>query len=268
MSTSSLKYTSKLANQRVLILGGSSGIGFAVAEASIEYGAQVILSSSSQSKLDNAVARLQAAYPTQTSTNPLKTHVCDLSDAANLDANIESLLQAATNNGTHKLNHVVTTAGDALKIPALKEIDAQKIYSGMNVRLVAPAVMVKYLPKYMDSSPSNSFTLTSGVRSRKPAKGWSIMTAVASGIEGLARGLALELAPVRVNTVSPGAVNTEIFSFVPKEALDGVLQNFRDQSTTGTVGRPEDLAESYIYAMRDQFVTGSIIESNGGILLK
>ncbi|KAJ6096567.1 NAD(P)-binding protein [Penicillium sp. IBT 16267x] len=268
MSTSSLKHTSKLANQRVLILGGSTGLGFAVAEAALEYGAHIILSSSNQSKLDNAVDRLKAAYPTQTAKQTIITHVCDLSDAANLDTNFEKLFQAATANGTHKLNHIVSTAGDPVNIPALNDIHAQDIYSAMNVRLVAPAVMAKFIPKYMESSPSSSLTLTGGVLSRKPAPGRSIITSVGSGIEGLTRGLAVELAPVRVNTVAPGAVKTELWDNFPKEIVETMLQGFKDQSTTGTVGAPEDLAESYIYLMRDHFVTGSVIESNGGVLLK
>ncbi|KAJ5540857.1 NAD(P)-binding protein [Penicillium frequentans] len=266
MSTS--KYTSKLADQRVLILGGSSGLGFAVAEAALEYGAHIILSSSNQSKLDKAVDRLKAAYPTQTSTQTIITHVCDLSDAVNLDNNFERLFQAATANGAHKLNHVVCTAGDPVHTPSLNDIQAQDIYRAMTLRLVAPAVMAKFIPKYVESSPSSSLTLTGGVRSRKPAPGWSIITAGTSGIEGLARGLALELAPVRVNTVAPGAVKTELWDPVPKEVLENLLQGFKDQSTTGTVAAPEDLAESYIYLMRDHFVTGSVIESNGGVLLK
>jgi len=266
MTTS--KYTSKLANQRVLILGGSSGIGFAVAEAALEYGAHIILSSSNQSKLDSAVERLKTAYPAQTSTQTIIAHVCDLSDAANLDTNLESLFQAATANGTHKLNHVVTTAGDPVHAPSVNDICAQDIYNAMNVRLVAPAVMAKFIPKYVESSPSSSLTLTGGLRGRKPAPGWSIVTAGSSAIEGLARGLALELAPVRVNTVAPGAVKTEMWDSLPKEILETLLQGFKDQATTGTVAKPEDLAESYIYLMRDHFVTGSVIESNGGALLK
>lgn len=81
------------------------------------------------------------------------------------------------------------------------------------------------------------------------------------------RGLAVDLKPLRVNIVSPGAVHTEIFGTVPAERLDTVLDGFRQKSTTGTVARPEDLAEAYIYIMKDHFVTGSIVESNGGRLL-
>ncbi|KAJ5089820.1 hypothetical protein N7532_008504 [Penicillium argentinense] len=263
----SLKYTSKLANQRVLVLGGTSGIGFCVAEAALEHGAHLVISSSNQEKLDRTVKRLKESYPSQTEKQTITTHVCDLSDAVSLDANIQSLFQAATNGGTVKLNHVVTTAGDMLKRPSLEEVTPEIIYSGMNVRFVAPAIMAKYIQKYVEPSTSSSFTVTGGVRSHKPAPGWSVVSAVGSAVEGLARGLAVDLKPIRVNVVSPGAVHTELFSLFPKEQLDAMLEFFRNSSVTGTVGKPEDLAESYIYLMKDQFITGSIIESNGGALL-
>jgi len=262
-----LKYTNKLAGQRVLILGGTSGLGFAVAEAALEHGANLVISSSSQSKLDKTVSRLKEAYPTQTEKQTITTHVCDLSDPSKLDPNFEALFQAATVGGTVKLNHVVTTAGDALAFPPVSDITPELVQSGMNVRFVAPAVMAKYVEKYVEKSPASSFTMTGGVRGRKPAPGWSVTTAVSVAVEGLARGLALDLKPIRVNVVSPGVVHTEMFSFIPKEQLDAVLQSFKDGSTTGTVGRPEDLAESYIYLMKDQYITGSVIESNGGALL-
>lgn len=262
------KYTSKLAGQRVLILGGTSGIGFAVAEAAFEHGANLVLSSSNQSKLDKAVTRLKEAYPVEFRKQTITTHVCDLSDAANLDSNLEKLFEAATDNGALKLNHIATTAGDGLSLPKLTELTPDAIYSGMTVRYVAPAMMAKFIPKYIENSPSSSFTITGGMRGQKPAPGWAIVTATCCAIDGLARGLALDLAPVRVNVVHPGAVKTELFDMFPAEQLEGVLKMFRDNSTTGTVGKPEDLAESYIYLMKDVFVTGSVIESNGGALLK
>ena len=104
--------------------------------------------------------------------------------------------------------------------------------------------------------------------SHKPAKGWALIAAWGSGVEGIMRGLAVDLAPVRVNMVSPGAVHTELFDDIPKERLESVLQGYRDGTLTGKVGTPEDLAEAYLYAMRDQFVTGKILGSDGGRLLK
>lgn len=261
------KYISKLANQRVLVVGGTSGIGYAVVEAAIEHGAQVTIASSNQAKLDKTVARLKEAYPAETEKQPVITQVCDLLDAANLDANLESLFKTATSNGTVKLNHVVTTAGDALKMPPLDQLTPDLVNSGMHVRFLAPAIMAKYVQKYVEQSPTSSFTMTSGAAGRKPIPGWTMATAVTSAVEGLGRGLALDLKPVRVNVVSPGAVNTEFFGAFPKEQVDALMEEFKSKTTTGTVARPEDVAESYVYLMKDQFVTGTVIESNGGVAL-
>lgn len=159
------------------------------------------------------------------------------------------------------------TAGDALQLGSLENISVEAIQASGIVRFVAPQIVAKLLPSYMESSPVNSFTLTGGSVAHRPASGWSTMSGYASGIEGLARGLALELKPLRVNVVMPGMVHTELFSGFPDEAVQAVLQNSREHSLTGTVGRPEDLAESYVYLMKDQYVTGSIVTSNGGSLL-
>ncbi len=90
------------------------------------------------------------------------------------------------------------------------------------------------------------------------------MLAAVGGIEFFTRGLAVDLAPVRVNCVAPGAVDTEFFQAYGGES---VLNQFKERTTTKTVGRPEDLAEAYLYCMRDHFVTGTVIGSNGGGLL-
>ncbi|GFF53775.1 uncharacterized oxidoreductase YkvO [Aspergillus udagawae] len=223
--TSATKYSSKLVNQRVLIFGGTSGIGFCVAEAAIENG-------SNTAKLEKAVARLREA-----------------------------------NNGASKINHVVFTAGDALDFPELVDLTPDLIQKSGVVRFVAPLMVAKYIRQYMDLTTTSSFTLTGGLRAHKPAPGWSLVSGWAAGVEGLVRGLALDLKPLRVNMVSPGAVQTELFSRFPSEQLEGFLKMLKNQSTTGTVGRPEDVAEAYLYLMKDQFVSGSIVETNGGALL-
>ncbi|KAJ5155147.1 NAD(P)-binding protein [Penicillium capsulatum] len=261
------KYTTKLSQQRVLILGGTSGIGFCVAEAALEHGARVIIASSQRSKLDQTLARLNQSYPAQAAEQPILTHVCDLSDIPNLEANLESLLQAATDDGAVKLNHIVTTAGNAVNVPALADVTAEDIYRSMDVRLVAPSILAKYIPKYVEQSPQSSFTITGGMFSRRPHPGCTLLATVTSAIEGLARGLAHDVKPVRVNAVAPGAVLTGLHSGHSQEELNALVQRFRDGNLTGTVAQPEEVAESYIYAMKDSFLTGTVIDSSGGGLL-
>ncbi|KAL4880372.1 NAD(P)-binding protein [Aspergillus karnatakaensis] len=265
MSAKGLKYLGKLDGKRVLVVGATSGIGFCVAEAAVEHGAQVILSSSNQSKLNATAARLQSAYPDLVRANPLTTHACDLSDREHLEHNLSGLLDAATKIG--KLNHISWTAGDAARIPRVQDLTIDAIYHAGIVRCVAPLLMAKLLPSYMERSAENSFTFTGGSITQKPNPGWAVMATWGGAVEGAMRGLAVDLKPIRVNIVSPGAVHTEILAGMAKDELEGMLEFFRKTSTTGTVGNPQDVAEAYLYIMKDQFITGSIVETNGGRLL-
>jgi len=264
MSLSTTKYTSKLHSARVLILGGTSGIGFCVAEASLEHGAHVCISGSKPSKLSGAISRLQSSYPKLASH--VSGYVCDLSQLPSLEANLDALLKIAVGDG--KIDHVVFTAGDALKIVPVAEAAVESIQQTGTVRFMGSLMLAKLAPTYMSPGPRSSITLTGGSNSHRPIKGWSVIAAWGSGLEGMARGLAVDLAPLRVNLISPGAVYTELFGDIPKERLEGVLQRFKDGSLVGQVGTPENVAEAYLYAMKDQNLTGTIIQSDGGRLLK
>lgn len=111
-TTTTSKYTSKLQSSRILVLGGTSGIGFCVAEAALEHGAHVTISGSKQPKLDTALSRLQSAYPDKHSR--LNGQTCDLSQPQSLESNLDTLLKFAA--ASSKINHIVFTAGDPLKI--------------------------------------------------------------------------------------------------------------------------------------------------------
>ena len=264
MASTTLKYTSKLHNARVLVMGGTSGIGFCVAEAALEHGAQVCISGSKQPKLDKAVLRLQSIYPEKASN--IHGHVCDLSRPEQLESNIETLLKTAAADS--KIDHIAFTAGEPLKVVPITEATVESIQEGGILRFLAPLLLAKLVPKYFFPSTESSITLTGGTTTHRPPKDLTIMVAWGSAIEGIMRGLAVDLAPIRVNMVCPGAVHTERFDYIPKERLEGVLQQFRDRSLLGKVGKPEELAEAYIYSMKDHFATGAILQSDGGRLLK
>jgi NAD(P)-dependent dehydrogenase (short-subunit alcohol dehydrogenase family) len=261
-TTPSYKYINKLQGKRILIFGGTSGIGFAVAEASIEHGATVIITGSNPEKLGKTVQRLKTAYP-HISDSQVVTQACDLSNADILDANLESLLSTVTQGGQAKLNHVVFTAGDGLRRPTLSEVTVEIARQSEVVRCLAPLILSKHLLNYLENSPDSSFSLTGGVNSTKPMPGWTLGAFRGSGTEGLMRGLAVDMAPIRVNIVSPGAIKTELFANIPEE----VSTQWGLKTLPKRLGRPEDTAEAYLYLMKDGFVTGSKIDTNGGWLL-
>ncbi|KAL7929877.1 NAD(P)-binding protein [Trichoderma chlorosporum] len=265
---SALKYTNKLQGQRVLVLGGSSGVGFCVAEAALEHGAQVIISSSTQTKLDNAVSRLKEhikAANLGDADKLLCAKTCDLANVDTVDQNVVELLEFATQGG--KLDHVVHTAGDALNTTSLREITVKDINGISQVRNTAAIIVAKHLDKYINKSVKSSFTLTGGTITWRPMPNWAVVAAAGGATEALARGLAVELRPVRCNCVQLGAVETELFDFIPKEHRAAFIESFKKEAITGTVGTPQEVAEAYVYSMKDSFTTGIVIETNGGRLV-
>ncbi|PTB63416.1 dehyrdogenase/reductase domain-containing protein [Trichoderma citrinoviride] len=265
---SALKYVNKLQGKRVLVIGASSGVGFCVAEAALEHGAHVTISSSNQTKLDKAASRLQEhikAANLGDASKLLSAKTVDLGNPDTVDQSVVELLEFATKDG--KLDHVVFTAGDALKTSGLKETTVKDIQAINQVRNAGAIIVAKHLHKYINPSVSSSFTLTGGTNTWRPLPNWSVVAFAGGGTESLTRGLAVDLRPVRCNCVRLGAVQTELLDMIPEEHREGVLQGFRDWAITGTVGTPQEVAEAYVYSMKDSFATGAIFTTDGGRLV-
>ena len=200
------KYSNKLQGKRVLIIGGTSGIGFCVAEACVEFGAIVTVASSRQEKIDKAIERLKTSYPD--GEDRVSGHPCDLA-SADVEGNLKTLFEFATKDG--KLDHVVYTAGDHFGLVKIGDVTATDIQKQGQVRFVGTLLMAKLAPQYMHQTNQSSITSISGVNSTKPGPGWSAAAGWGSAKEGMARGLAVDLKPTRVNCVSPGAIDTEFW---------------------------------------------------------
>jgi NAD(P)-dependent dehydrogenase (short-subunit alcohol dehydrogenase family) len=253
------KYTNKLQGSKILVIGGSSGVGFAVAEASVEYGASVIIVSSSSNKINASIEKLQASYPS--AKGKITGIVTDLSRFATLEEDIVTLLDKAGST----LNHIVFTAGEAIKVLTLNDATPQELHDGSVLRYYAPLFLAKHAVKYLAPSPKSSITFTTGAISVKPIKGMALNNGIATAIQGITRGLALDIAPIRVNAVNIGAVETPL---IEAYLLDGKARAiFADRTTTGKIGQPGDVAEAYLYLMKDENVTGANIFSESGALL-
>ena len=259
--TDSTKYTAKLAGARILIIGGSSGIGFCVAEAALEHGATIVISSSSASRIDKAISRLLESYPS--ARDRISGLSCDLGTSATLEQNVKGLFEKVG-----KLNHVIHTAGDSLAQMTLESATLDRIQQAGNVRFFAPLMIAKYAIQYLPRESKSSITLTSGSVAARPLPQWAIVNSYATGLHGMTRGLALDLAPIRVNLVQPGGVKTELWDGMSKEDFKVLEASFEKGSTTGKIGLPEEVAESYIYLMKDTNCTGTVIASDSGALLK
>lgn len=256
------KYLGKLQGKRVLVFGGTSGIGYAVVEALLEHGAQVTISGSKPEKLDNAVKRLHSSYP-DLQDDQISTSVCDLTGSDGLEARIRETLYAASKGAEQKIDHIVFTAGDRVDVAGgITGTNIHVINSLMGVRVFAPALIAKVIATtdYVNKSAMTSFTFTSGTAHLQPRPTWPMVAMLSGALQGLARGLAIELAPVRVNVVNPGFVETELARGRPAE----FLQKVKESSLTKKLGKPEDIAEAYLYFMKDASADGAAIVSDGG----
>lgn len=256
------KWTNKLKGTRVLIIGGTSGVGFGVAEASLEHDVSALtLASSSMKRVEQAVEKLKRAYPA--SSTEISGHTCDLADEPNLDTNVRNLFSQIG-----IIDHIIFTAGDAPLLETFAETDFATIKQAGMVRFFAPLLVARYGLTNLSPGPASSITLTTGVSGEKPLPDWTVTSSYLSGLQGMMRGLALDLKPIRVNLVSLGGVDTEMWNVLKSSAArNSLIRELAALTTTGQVGTVENVVEAYLYCMKDHNLTGSLISTNGGRLL-
>lgn len=226
----------------------------------MENGAHVIISSSNESRVQEAVSKLQKAYPS--AAKRVEGYAANMGDQASLESNVEQLFKKAGS-----LDHVVFTAGDSLAMMPLEDATLDKTIQAGMVRYFAPIMVAKHAAKVLDKSTSSSITFTTGSVSEKPIPNWSVINGFATALQGTTRGLALDLKPIRVNLVSPGGVETPLWDGIPEEQRKQMFQEFAKKMATGRMGQVEDVAEAFLYAMKDKNLTGSMISTNGGALI-
>jgi NAD(P)-dependent dehydrogenase (short-subunit alcohol dehydrogenase family) len=236
-----------LKEKRVVILGGTSGIGFATAEAAAQEGAAVVVASSRKENVDRALAALP---------DGAEGHALDLSDEAQLQAFFDRI---------GSFDHLVFTAGDTLRLGELAETDLAEARRAFELRYWGALAAVKHGSRRI--RPGGSIVLTTGIAGVRPHKGWVIAASICSAMEGLTRALAVELAPIRVNTVSPGVVKTALWSNMTPADREALYRQVGSAIPLGRVGEPQDIARAYLYLMHADFSTGQVITIDGGTVL-
>ncbi|KAL1859868.1 hypothetical protein Plec18167_006340 [Paecilomyces lecythidis] len=242
-----------ITGSKIVIIGGSSGIGFGVAKRSLEEGARVIIASSNPTRVSNAVNSLKESFP----NNDVTGYQCDLSND-DIESRLEDLF---TKIG--EVDHIIFTAGDGLAIKPIPEFDIDYIRKAGQVRFVAPLLVAKVGSRFLKKTHASSFILTGGAVSQRPMPNWSVVASYAAGLNGMVQNLALDLKPIRVNLVVPGAVETDLWGPNREE----LVKQAAGRTALGKVGVPEEVAEAYIYFMKDTNATASTINSNGGALI-
>jgi NAD(P)-dependent dehydrogenase (short-subunit alcohol dehydrogenase family) len=254
------RFANKLAGQRILLVGGTGGVGISVARALVEYGAAVILSSSRETKVKDVCAQLMSEY--SDAADRVTGFACDLAGPS-VEANIEQLF---TKVG--EVNHIVYMAGDRLPMVPLDDVTLEKWQKCNQVRTISSILVAKIGSRYLKKDRHSSIVFTGGSISEKPIPGgWAMLALIGAGINGLARQLAFDLAPVRVNCVALGVVETDLWHGMGEEGKKAFFADHESKLATGKVGQPEDTAEAYLYCLRDANLTGSVVHSNGGNFL-
>jgi NAD(P)-dependent dehydrogenase (short-subunit alcohol dehydrogenase family) len=236
-----------LRGKRVLVLGGTSGIGLAVAEAASAEGSNVVVVSSQQSRVEAALVRLAEGS---------EGFAADLSD----EGSVEALFRRVG-----PFDHLVFTAGDAIRQSAIPDTDLDVAKGFFGLRFWGAVAAAKYGSEFIRQG--GSIVLTSSTVPRRPLAGWAIGAAISSAVEGLAMALAVELAPVRVNVVAPGIVRTPLWNWLPEEQREAFFKTRGAGFPVGRVGEPADVAAAYLFLMCGTYTTGQTIVVDGGMLL-
>jgi NAD(P)-dependent dehydrogenase (short-subunit alcohol dehydrogenase family) len=231
-----------LAGKKVVVVGGSSGIGLATAELAKAQGAEVIIASRSADKVKAAAAKVGATGIVADVTN---------------DESVVNLFKTCG-----PVDHVVVSAAQ-LKSGPFKTVSMEDARSTLEGKLwgawrVARAAEIK---------AGGSLTLVSGFLSIRPRPNSAIVGAANGAIESLTRALALELAPVRVNCVSPGIIDTPIRAGMPEAARKDMLAKIASGLPVGRVGLGEDIGMQILAFMANGFATGAIVYIDGGALI-
>lgn len=231
-----------LEDQRVLIIGRPSGIAGAIVTAAREAGAKVVIAGRDK-------APLEAAY----GENPyITTEIVDLTDEASIAALAERL-------GT--VDHIVSTASARAR-GKLPDLDRDAIRLSFDTKVIGPLFLAKHFAPRINEH--GSIVIFAGVASAKIAVGTMGVAITNGSAEILARSLALELAPIRVNAISPGVIDTGAWDAFGEQGKVDYFAHISSSNPTGRIGTVEDIASGVIFALTNTFLTGTTLHIDGG----
>ena len=238
---------STLASKRIVLLGGSSGIGLAVAQQVVAQGAHAVIASSNQERLQQAADSLGG---------DAEGRRLDLSDESSIELFFQEL---------GAFDHLVYTAGDTLQLDELAAMDLKKARGAFELRFWSAVAAVKYASPHIREG--GSIVLTTGVAGLRPRKGWVVAASGCGAIVSLTRALAVELAPIRVNAVSPGVVRTNLWQNMTAAEREHLYESVGNNLPVGRVGEAHDIAQAYLFLMQEEFSTGQTLAVDGGTVL-
>jgi NAD(P)-dependent dehydrogenase (short-subunit alcohol dehydrogenase family) len=234
-----------LADQHAVVFGGGSGVGLASAKLLVAQGARVSIAGRDRAKLDAAIA----------GTRGIEAHVADGRDLQSIRAFFDTV-------GT--FDHLVIPAGqttrggsfvDAITEASFRETFDGKFWVQVNVAH-AGAKQIR---------AGGSITLFSGGASRRAMKGMTNIAAVNGALDAIVPPLSIELAPTRVNAISPGTLRTTYWTGTPEAQLDQIMNRMANALPAGRVGTADDIARAVLFLVTSPYVTGTVLAVDGGL---
>ncbi len=236
-----------LSGARVLVAGGSSGVGLATAKLLVRCGARVVVNGRDRSKLES----VQEQLGDKASIAPFDT--AQPKDRARAFAEIGPF------------DHLVLALSGGKGAGPFAQVAQADLRSGFEAKFWIHFSLAQESLPYL--SQSGSITFVSAISARAANPGTAGLAAINSAIEGLVRPLAVELRPRRVNAVSPGVIDTPWWNWMPENQKRETFNKFAAATPVGRVGKPEDIAESIVFLIGNTFMTGCVLECDGGLRL-
>ncbi|KAH8659358.1 hypothetical protein BGZ60DRAFT_415105 [Tricladium varicosporioides] len=249
-----VKSSEKLINKKVLVVGGTSGIGFGAAQAFLEAGSHVTVISSNQDRVNTSIERLKEYSSNITGA---------VADVRNEDEFVSVLKSLAP------FDHIVYSSVDKIIRGPLENLELEDAKFLFGVKFWGAVILGKAVKKHNLINSGGSLTLTSGTAALKPGKGASTGGALNGGVVVLSKGLASDLAEnrVRVNVVLPGLVKTELWGKLGQSEEKQKETFEKVNLPVGFVATPDDIAEAYLYLAKADYATGTEVEIDGGLIL-
>ena len=237
-----------LQNQKVIIMGGTSGMGLATAKAAAAADAAVVITGRDQKKLNKALSDLPQAVQGEVVDATQERELRDF--YGHMDSFDHLVLAVSGREGAGPF--------ESLPVERLQRAFAGKFWA----QFMAAQMGLSKLRK------GGSIVFITAVSARTPIPGTAGLAAINGALEAMIPTLALELKPTRVNAVSPGVVRTPWWDSLPSEQREAVFAQTAQSLPVGRIGKPEDVAEVILLLLQNGFMTGTVIECDGGIRIK
>ncbi len=237
-----------LMNQKVVIMGGTSGIGFATAQAVTSAGALASITGRDPERLRSALSRLP---------DTVKGALVDATSPDGLDGFYKSL---------GPFDHLVLSLSGKVGGGPFRGLSPDLLKQAFEAKFFAYLTAMQIGLRSLREGGSIVLVTASSARTSYP--GTSGLAAVNGALEAMIPTLALELKPTRVNAVSPGIIDTPWWDDWPKEQREGAFAQIAANTPVGRIGQPEDIARAIVLLLENTYMTGTVVECDGGIRIK